>query len=250
MKILLVADLHYTLRQWDWLGAVAEKFDLVVIAGDLLDIGSIVPLDAQIVVIRKYLDKLRGQSPLLVSSGNHDLLPGDPTPSAKWLQNERSDGLLVDGDHYEQDGTFFSLIPWYESDDDIRRIESQLEAHAALAKGRRWAWIYHAPAKEKAVAWNGRNDWGDPKLPAWIERFSPEFVLGGHVHQAPFVRNGAWIDEHHGCWLFNGGRQPGSVPTFTVIDTELPRAVWVSAEEAEQAELQLPLERKEFEGRL
>ena len=38
--MLFVADLHYTLKQLDWLVANAGRFDLVVIGGDLLDIGS------------------------------------------------------------------------------------------------------------------------------------------------------------------------------------------------------------------
>ena len=55
MKALLVADLHYDLRKLDWVLAEAEDVDLLVIAGDLLDIGSRVPLDAQITVSLEYL---------------------------------------------------------------------------------------------------------------------------------------------------------------------------------------------------
>jgi Icc-related predicted phosphoesterase len=40
MRILFVADLHYTLRQFDWLSANAGDYDLVMIGGDLLDLGS------------------------------------------------------------------------------------------------------------------------------------------------------------------------------------------------------------------
>ena len=42
MQILLVSDLHYKLKQLDWIVSVAGDFDLVVAAGDLLDIASIV----------------------------------------------------------------------------------------------------------------------------------------------------------------------------------------------------------------
>mgnify|MGYP000603273489 CR=1 FL=1 len=51
MKILLVADLHYTLKQWDWLSQASGDFDLVVIAGDMLDIVSIVDVEVQILVL-------------------------------------------------------------------------------------------------------------------------------------------------------------------------------------------------------
>ena len=38
MKLLFVADLHYSLKQFDWLLAEAPKFDAVSIGGDLLDL--------------------------------------------------------------------------------------------------------------------------------------------------------------------------------------------------------------------
>ena len=43
MKVLVVSDLHYTLKQLDWVTMVAGEFDLVVMAGDFLDIGSTPP---------------------------------------------------------------------------------------------------------------------------------------------------------------------------------------------------------------
>ena len=47
MRILHVSDLHYRLRQFDWLMAAAPAVDAVVIAGDLLDVRSPVALDVQ-----------------------------------------------------------------------------------------------------------------------------------------------------------------------------------------------------------
>ena len=73
MKFLLVSDLHYALKQYDWTATVASNFDVVVIAGDHLDIASSVDGGVQVVVILKYLKRMMGQAKLLVSSGNHDL---------------------------------------------------------------------------------------------------------------------------------------------------------------------------------
>ena len=50
MRLLVVADLHYSLPQYDWVLGVAPDFDLVIIAGDHLDLSSIVDVRAQIVV--------------------------------------------------------------------------------------------------------------------------------------------------------------------------------------------------------
>src|SRR4051812_45659292 len=71
--MLLIADLHYSLPQFDWVLESAADFDVVVMAGDHLDISSIVDGCAQSVVIRKYFSPLRARTRLLTCSGNHDL---------------------------------------------------------------------------------------------------------------------------------------------------------------------------------
>lgn len=246
MKILLVADLHYTLRQWDWLNDTANRFDLVVVAGDLLDIASIVPLEAQIVVVRKYLQRLTPQVPILVCSGNHDILANDvdETRDAAWLRDKQGDTYLADGDGFEQGDFYFSMLPWWEDEAQRDSIEQQLTTQQNKAEGKRWIWVYHAPPKGTTIAWSGRRDFGDDALPAWLDRFKPELVLGGHIHNAPFYAEGSWIDNMHGAWVFNSGKQIGSIPCFTVIDTENNKAMWMSAAETEQAELTMPLQRQ------
>ena len=62
MRILLVSDLHYTLKQLDWVTAAAGDFDLVVVAGDHLNIASPVDPDAQIAVVLEYLSRMAARS--------------------------------------------------------------------------------------------------------------------------------------------------------------------------------------------
>src|SRR5215469_2955885 len=73
MRCLVVADLHYSLPQFDWLLAAAPEFDLVIFAGDALDISSMVDFRAQILVVKKYLSMLSGRTRVILCSGNHDL---------------------------------------------------------------------------------------------------------------------------------------------------------------------------------
>ena len=47
MRLLAVADLHYSLPQFDWVLEVAPDFDVVVLAGDMLELASIVDRRAQ-----------------------------------------------------------------------------------------------------------------------------------------------------------------------------------------------------------
>src|SRR5262245_60499489 len=51
MRILLTADLHYKLRQYDWLIGAAPEFDAVAIAGDHVDAFLGVPGDVQIAAL-------------------------------------------------------------------------------------------------------------------------------------------------------------------------------------------------------
>ena len=100
MRILLVSDLHYRLPQCDWVVRVAPSFDLVVPAGDHLDINSAVSLDAQSVVILRYLSLLRSAGDVAVSSGNHDLTgpDGQGEQAALWFSEARLAGVPTDGD--------------------------------------------------------------------------------------------------------------------------------------------------------
>ena len=100
MRILLVSDLHYRLPQFDWVVRVAPSFDLVVLAGDHLDINSAVSLDAQSVVIVRYLSLLRSAGDVAVSSGNHDLTgpDGQGEQAALWFSEARLAGVPTDGD--------------------------------------------------------------------------------------------------------------------------------------------------------
>ena len=72
MNLLFVADLHYALKQFDWLTVNAAECDALIIGGDLLDIAGVLEIDVQVVVVEKYLQRLRQATRLIVSSGNHD----------------------------------------------------------------------------------------------------------------------------------------------------------------------------------
>src|SRR5262249_10512125 len=105
MRLLFVADLHYSLKQFDWLHAQAGNYDVVAIGGDLLDLSSPLDPDVQIAIVEKYLGLLRQKTRLVVCSGNHD---GDTRNEAdesiaEWLRTAHADQLYVDGDGFDLD---------------------------------------------------------------------------------------------------------------------------------------------------
>src|SRR6185436_14258888 len=118
MQYLLVSDLHYTLRQFDWLHNVAGRYQVVVVAGDHLDLSSSVAFEGQIVVILKYLQRLHARARL---------------------------GVATDGDTLEVDDTLFTICPWWDGPATRAEVAAQLARDVAARAGRRWVWVYHSP---------------------------------------------------------------------------------------------------------
>jgi Icc-related predicted phosphoesterase len=241
MRLLFVADLHYSLQQFDWLLAHAREYDLAVIGGDLLDLGSALDADVQIAVMEKYLGLIRQQSRLAVSSGNHD---GDSRNTADesiaaWIVGAKADRLHVDGESFVVDDTVFTVCPWWDGPVSCRELEHQLEDAARNLSGRRWIWVHHAPAKGTRTSWTGRKCGGDAELRGWIERLQPDIVLSGHIHHSPFAADGSWIDRIGRTWLFNPGKQIGPWPTSIKIDLVAMTAEWNSLEDRSIRDLRI-----------
>jgi Icc-related predicted phosphoesterase len=72
MKLLITADLHFRLHWFQWLIEQAPSYDLVCIAGDLLDMfKSETPLE-QAREVRTLIRELADLVPVAVCSGDHD----------------------------------------------------------------------------------------------------------------------------------------------------------------------------------
>lgn len=240
MRLLFVADLHYTLKQFDWLLAHAAEYDVAVIGGDLLDLGSALDADVQIAIVERYLGLLRKQSRLVVSSGNHDgdSRNGADESVAGWLRGAGAEGLHVDGEGFEIEGLRITVCPWWDGEVSRGELEALLEREAGLVTGR-WVWIHHAPPEGARTSWSGRKSVGDEFLRGWIDRFQPDMVLSGHIHNSPFYEAGSWIDRIGRTWVFNPGRQIGPEPTTIKIDFEAMTAEWSSTEGSSVRDLRI-----------
>ncbi|HMN85525.1 MAG TPA: metallophosphoesterase [Bauldia sp.] len=241
MKILTVADLHYSLQQYDWLVDIAPHFDLVVIAGDHLDMSSMVDGLTQSVVIRKYLQRLREKTRVLVSSGNHDLdvRNEDGEKVSHWIQSARTIDVPTDGDSFLFEGTLFTICPWWDGPQTREALASHI-ASDARKQIRPWVWVHHAPPTDSPTSWGGKRFFGDLELVSWIAEYRPDMVLAGHVHQSPFVKDGCWVDRVGETWVFNAGHQYGAPPAHIVIDTDERTATWISAAGIETVDLGQP----------
>ncbi len=229
MRCLIVADLHYSLPQYDWLVAEAAKYDIVIIAGDHLDLSAPVDGRAQIVVIGKYLELLRARTRVITCSGNHDLdsRDGDGEKTARWISALNSHGVPADGQSVTLADTLISICPWWDGPLAQKRLADQLARDAAERKPS-WVWVHHAPAADSPVSWSGSRFSGDTTLLDLIRTHQPDLVFSGHIHQSPFTKAGSWIDRIGKTWVFNVGQHLGVPPAHIVYDSALREVVWFS----------------------
>lgn len=238
MRILLTSDLHYKLKQYDWLIGAASGFDAVAIAGDHIDALLEVPTEVQIAAVSASFGAVARKSRLLVCSGNHDLnvRNADGEKTADWIVAARGATLAVDGDTVAIGDTLFTVCPWWDGPHAQAKLERMLDS-ASLQRTGRWVWVYHAPPVG-ALSWTGKRHYGDALLPELIKRYRPTAVLCGHIHEAPFQTAGSWNDRIRETWLFNAGRQIGDVPARIEIDFTRDVARWISLAGTEDKALQ------------
>ncbi|MDF1823321.1 MAG: metallophosphoesterase [Verrucomicrobiales bacterium] len=239
MKILVVSDIHYSLQQYDWLTAKSSTYDLIIIAGDLMELASTVDLDTQASVVSQYFRRISAQVPLVVCSGNHDLLEDYAgVRSAEWLEDLTIPGLTVDHGSFENEVLRILSFPWWETEEEKRRIESWLENQSNLDDPRPVFWVHHAPPLGAKTSWNGKRDLGDKSLVEWIERYAPDVVFSGHVHNAPYYGpKGSWIDRVGSTVVINGGRQTGARPATVELEFEDGLLTWCGMEGCEERSL-------------
>ncbi len=241
MRILAVSDLHYRLPHYDWLVRAAEDVDVVALCGDLGDVVSPVPIDVQSVVIGTYLSRLADRALVLAASGNHDLDgPGEHGEQvAAWLRRLPDARVITDGASLDVDGVRFTVCPWWDGPITRDEVGAQLDA-AAVGRPGTWVWLYHAPPAGTPLCRDGRREFPDHELAGWIDQHQPDFVLCGHIHQAPWVEGGSWHARLGRAWVFNPGKQVGRVPPHVTIDTASRTADWFGVFHSELVDLDGP----------
>ncbi len=165
MRYLVASDLHYGLQQLDWIAGEAADFDAVVLAGDHLDVGGRVDLNAQITLMVAYLAQLADRTTVIVNSGNHDLdsRRADGEKGAAWMA-EIDPRVTVDGGTVLVDVDLVSSCAWWEGPVSRGEVEAQLEAAAAQPRDGAWIWVYHSPPDRSPTSWSGKRHFGDDVL--------------------------------------------------------------------------------------
>jgi Icc-related predicted phosphoesterase len=238
VRLLAVTDLHYKLPHYDWLLQAAGDADLVTVSGDLLDIATPVPVEAQAAVVSTYLTRLAAVTPAVASSGNHDLdgpgRAGEQT--AGWLHRLDVPDLHTDGATLDLPGVRVSVAGWWDGPVGESEVGRALEADAE-GRPEHWVWVYHSPPAGTRLCFDGRREFPDHSLARWIEHLQPDLVLCGHIHQAPWAPGGGWWDRIGDTTVINPGKQIGKAPPHVWVDTETGSATWTGLGETDRLQL-------------
>lgn len=229
MKILLTADLHMDLKQFEWLEQQASRFDLIVIGGDLLQLGHSSNKEEQISQVLPFLKRIKAQCPILISSGNHDSDRRNQAGEecADWIQEFASEFEVPS--NFANNRYRFTSCPWWNGPQSREAMLDQLNSEQP-EDGVTWIWIHHSPPRGSRTAWTLKGDVGDPFLLKLIGQYRPAYVLSGHVHNAPFYAEGGWSEKVGNTWVFNAGKQPGKVPAHIELDLGKKSARYSSIE--------------------
>jgi Icc-related predicted phosphoesterase len=200
MTILHVTDFHFNKRWFDWLLHRAPDHDLVVMSGDMLDLGIATPQRRQIEWVSNWLNDF--PRPISVCSGNHDLEWDSAIERwmpAYWLRDIVNPNVWVDGQRVELNGTSVLNI-----------------GCATRPNGEADIWVVHAgPTKTLVTTRSTGGDGGDPDLNASVARYAPRLVLSGHVHDPMHWR------QHDKATLFlnPGYAAEAEIPNHILVRT-------------------------------
>ena len=243
MKLLLTADFHYHKPWFEWVLRVASRYDLICIAGDLLDIYHPDGVVTQLIYVYEWMQMLtKLQIPVALCSGNHDLpgnqpilLPGVSIRKDKlsilgqfakhrrWLHALKMSHLVaVDDDSKifrarSEEAITVVCFP-YAADGHVRPLSP-----AALP----CILLHHEPPAQTLVA---EPKTGSREFALVIARQQPTWTLSGHVHFTEGAEN-HFAQRIGRTWCFNCRQTPPAAvlppqPNFILLETKNREASW------------------------
>lgn len=118
MKLLLTADLHFRIHWFRWLIEQAPSYDLVCIAGDLLEMFKSETRTEQAREVSRLIRELADIVPVAVCSGNHDnagrLISYDRASVYEWfIELDKHPKIITDGVTQKLENLIVTTIPYH-----------------------------------------------------------------------------------------------------------------------------------------
>ena len=226
MKILLTADLHFRIDWFRWLIEQAPGYDLVCIAGDLLDMFNVEPTQEQARQVSMLIRELADIVPVAVCSGNHDnaggLVSHDRASLYRWfieLGTHRK--IITDGTTQKLENIILTTIPYHCSKKE-KSIWLDRGLTIRRQTGLPWMVLHHVPAKSGPGVSGEESEAAD-----LLSTYRPDYFVSGHDHSFPYVSGQSWRQNvGEVCLLVPGHLFPAPYPNYIKLDTITGESSW------------------------
>jgi Calcineurin-like phosphoesterase len=231
MRLLLTADLHFHIHWFHWLIQQAPDFDLVCIAGDLLDMFRSETRMEQAREIRTLVRELANIVPVAICSGNHDnagrLVSHDRASLYEWfidLGTHRN--IMTDGSTRKLEDLIVTAIPYHCSRQE-KSIWLDRGSTIRRQTGIPWIVLHHVPAKT-GLGVSGE----ESEAAELLETYWPDYFVSGHDHGFPYTTGQSWNQRlSESRLLVPGQLLSAPIPNYIKLDTESGELSWHTASE-------------------
>ena len=229
MKILITADLHLRNKWFAWLLAQAPYFDLIAIAGDLLDMFSSTPRLDQTRDVSRWLRELSKITRVAVCSGNHDIagrqITKDRAPVYEWLARlGDSPRICTDGSTHLLEEILVTELPYHCSEEQ-KSIWLDRGISIRRSRGTPWFVLHHVPP----IAYPGSTQ-EESEAAKLLIRYQPDYFVSAHSHQFPYFDGHRWaMNVGTVTVLFPGQLLSADTPNHILVDTATRRMSWQTA---------------------
>ena len=234
VKLLLVSDLHCDRAKLDWIAERAAAFDVVAVAGDLLNI--FIPADSawqERRILEWKAHVLASGAALIWCSGNHDFFHGVDSPilraSPQWM-SDFEQGFVDDGKtallRTRSGNIAVTTIPWPVTGADVAvgghsvpyvdYVARLLDEGKKLQGDYPWLVLFHEPPIETRLFVDYAVEEGRFARQL-IEKWQPDWSLHGHIHESVDHPDGNFFDRLGQTVCFNAGQSPDRAEPHHIV---------------------------------
>lgn len=247
MKILLLSDIHHVRRWMSWVREQAEAYDLVCVAGDILDAYGQDYFLGQAEETLAWVGDF--PKPLAICSGNHDANTPESIGEAavsvptggvfaevledggRWMDCLSRAGVVTDNRtevlSTPRGDVVVTTIPHDFTGAGMDAGLWESGAGLRAQTGAPWFVLHHDPPLLPGVGGTR----GNRGLAEFVSEYQPDYVLSGHIHFQPYEGN--FEEEADGTWCFNPGAPEAmrteirhAFPNHIILDTSSGEAEW------------------------
>ncbi len=240
MRLLLVGDLRGHAPWLRWVLREAHRYELVALAGDLLDVYLEAPLARQADRSLRFLRALAERTEVAVCSGNHDatdeaaITPRGPLPG--WLARLGDEGCwILDGAAKVVSGRLAVTSLGYLTDHETKRASLRLGSDLRRSGDLPWLVLNHHPPASDATIGHEESIAG-----ALLREFRPDFWACSRLYGQGALHGFRWRQTLAGTTVLNaaqlipaGHPLSGEHPTHIVLDLATGTAEWVQSDGAQ-----------------